>query len=182
MSDIENKPLRLAGVVRESIVDGPGIRLTVFVQGCAHNCLGCHNPETHDYNGGYEGNIKHILDVFDADPLLKGITLSGGEPFDQAEALIPLAKAVRSRGKDVVIFSGYTFEQLLKLGQTRPAVLELLRESFLLIDGSFILSQRDLTLLFRGSRNQRLIDTAESLILGKTVISDIEKRYLDAIK
>ena len=164
-----NKPLRLAGVVRESIVDGPGLRLTVFVQGCPHRCPGCHNPETHDPNGGYDGNIERILEAVDANPLLAGVTLSGGEPIAQAEALLPLAHAVRDRGKDLVLFTGYTFEQLMEMGKTRPAIPELLGMCRLLIDGPFLLAQRDLTLTFRGSRNQRLLDPVQSLEIGRPV-------------
>ncbi|HWP51893.1 MAG TPA: anaerobic ribonucleoside-triphosphate reductase activating protein, partial [Clostridia bacterium] len=160
--------IRLAGIVRESIVDGPGIRLTVFVQGCPHHCPGCHNPDTHDPLGGYDCALQKILDAFDADPLLRGVTLSGGEPFEQATGLLPLAQAVRRRGKDVVAFSGYTYEELLKKGGENPAILELLSHCCLLVEGRFVLSQRDLSLRFRGSRNQRLIDPQLSLKTGKT--------------
>ncbi len=165
--------IRLAGIVRESIVDGPGIRLTVFVQGCSHRCPGCHNPETHDPSGGYTCELQKILDAFDADPLLQGVTLSGGEPFEQAAGLLPLAQAVRRRGKDVVAFSGYTLEALLEKGRHDTAVTELLSLCCLLIDGRFELSQRDLSLRFRGSRNQRLIDPVRSLETGRAVHSDL---------
>ena len=165
--------IRLAGIVRESIVDGPGIRLTVFVQGCSHRCPGCHNPETHDPSGGYVCDLQKILDAFDADPLLQGITLSGGEPFEQAAGLLPLAQAVRRRGKDVVAFSGYTFEALVEKGRHDPAITELLSLCCLLIDGRFELSQRDLSLRFRGSRNQRLIDPVRALETGRAVHSDL---------
>lgn len=165
--------IRLAGIVRESIVDGPGIRLTVFVQGCPHHCPGCHNPDTHDPMGGYDCALQKIFDAFDADPLLRGITLSGGEPFEQAAGLLPLAQAVRRRGKDVVAFSGYTFEELLEKGKNEPAVIELLSLCFMLVDGRFVQSQRDLSLRFRGSRNQRLIDPQQSLKIGKPVLSEL---------
>lgn len=165
--------IRLAGVVRESIVDGPGIRLTVFVQGCPHHCPGCHNPDTHDPLGGYDCALQKILDAFDADPLLRGVTLSGGEPFEQADSLLPLAQAICRRGKDVVAYSGYTFEELLEKGKKEPAVLELLSLCCLLVDGRFIKAQRDLSLRFRGSRNQRLIDPQQSLKTGKSVLSEL---------
>lgn len=165
--------IRLAGIVRESIVDGPGIRLTVFVQGCPHHCPDCHNPETHDPSGGYDCALQKILDAFDADPLLRGITLSGGEPFEQAAGLLPLAQAVHRRGKDVVAFSGYTFEELLEKGRCDPAVIELLSLCCLLVDGRFVLAQRDLSLRFRGSRNQRLIDPQRSLETGQPVLSEL---------
>ena len=163
--------IRLAGIVRESIVDGPGIRLTVFVQGCPHRCPGCHNPDTHDPQGGYTCAIQKIYDAVMQNPLLRGITLSGGEPFEQAQALIPLARAVAAQGKDIVIYSGYTFEELLEKGQWDPAVLELLSLACLLVDGRFILAQRDLTLRFRGSANQRLLDPQQSLKDGRAILS-----------
>ncbi|MFV0497098.1 MAG: anaerobic ribonucleoside-triphosphate reductase activating protein [Candidatus Fimivivens sp.] len=165
--------IRLAGIVRESIVDGPGIRLTVFTQGCPHNCQGCHNTDTHDPLGGYDCTLQKILDAFDADPLLRGVTLSGGEPFEQAVNLLPLAQAVRRRGKDVVAFSGYTFEELLERGDKEPAVIELLSLCCLLVDGRFVQAQRDLSLRFRGSCNQRLIDPQRSLQSGNVVLSEL---------
>ena len=99
-----NGTIRLAGVVRESIVDGPGIRFTVFVQGCPHHCPGCHNPQTHDPEGGYDCAPQRLLEEIDRDPLVRGVTLSGGEPMEQAEALLPFAREVRARGRDLVIF------------------------------------------------------------------------------
>lgn len=150
--------LRIAGVIRESIVDGEGLRFVVFTQGCPHHCEGCHNPRTHDVNGGYLIEQEKILTEFFKNPLLKGITLSGGEPFMQAKELIPIAKAVKEGGKDVVIYTGYTLEQLETMG---GEVKELLRYCDTLIDGRFVLAERDLTLTFRGSRNQRVIDMNE---------------------
>lgn len=171
---MENKPIRLAGIVRESIVDGPGFRFTVFVQGCPHHCPGCHNPQTHDPAAGEDCDVQTILREFEKDPLLQGMTLSGGEPMEQAEALLPLARGVRALGKNVAVFSGYTFEQLLEKGKREPAVIDLLRECFLLVDGPFLLAQRDLTLRFRGSRNQRLLDPIASLKAQKAVLSPIQ--------
>ncbi|MEG1559689.1 MAG: anaerobic ribonucleoside-triphosphate reductase activating protein [Clostridia bacterium] len=162
--------LRLAGVIRESIVDGPGIRLTVFLQGCPHDCPGCHNPETHNINGGYVGNIEKILEAVDADPLLRGITLSGGEPFLQSEAVLPLVKAIISRNKDIVVFSGYTFEELIELSEVRPSIIELLKRTFMLIDGRFIIERKNISLLFRGSENQRIIDVQKSLETRSAVL------------
>lgn len=165
------KPIRLAGIERESIVDGPGIRFTVFVQGCPHHCPGCHNPQTHDPNGGYDIEVDKIVTEFLKDPLLQGITLSGGEPMDQAEALLPLAKKINELGKNVAIFTGYTIEKLLEKGKDDHFIIDLLNEAFLLIDGPFIIKEKDLTLVFRGSRNQRLLDPRESIKQGKSVKS-----------
>ena len=107
--------LRISGVVAESIVDGPGFRYVVFTQGCPHHCPGCHNPQTHSFEGGYDADIPAMLEEIRRDPLLDGITLSGGEPFCQPEALIPLAKAVKEMGKTVFAYTGYTLEQLWSL-------------------------------------------------------------------
>jgi len=160
--------LRLAGVQDDSIVDGPGIRLTVFAQGCPHRCPGCHNPQTHDPEGGYWEEEAALLQRLGENPLLRGITLSGGEPFLQAEAFANLAKKVHAMGKDVVCYTGYTFEQLFDM-QDRH-VHALLDHIDILVDGPYIEAQRDLELLFRGSANQRLIALPETLRTGKVCL------------
>lgn len=148
--------LRIAGVIRESIVDGPGLRFVVFTQGCTHNCEGCHNPATHALDGGYLIEQSRIIAAFMKNPLLQGITFSGGEPFLQARQLIPIAEAIKANGQDVVIYTGYTLEELKAMYE--PDVNILLSLCDILIDGRFILAERDLTLTFKGSRNQRIID------------------------
>lgn len=152
-------PLRLSGVIRESIVDGPGIRMVVFSQGCAHNCAGCHNPATHDMNGGYMSSVNNIIEVAKNNPLLKGLTFSGGEPFLQAEAFEKLARQAHLHGLDVITYSGFTYEELLA---GSDAVLELLGETDVLVDGKYVESQKDFMLRFRGSKNQRVIDVKAS--------------------
>jgi len=171
--------IRLAGIVRESIVDGPGFRLTVFVQGCPHHCPGCHNSQTHDPKGGEDVAWEDIFEEFKKDPILQGITLSGGEPMDQASELLPLAKAVNAMGKNVVSFTGYTFEKLLEKSKTNPAIMDLLKELTLLVDGPFILEQKNLSLLFRGSENQRILDVPKSLKENRAVISEIQLNEKD---
>ena len=153
-----NTQLRISGCISDSIVDGPGIRYVVFVQGCPHHCPGCHNPATHDFEGGYPADTEKILQQIGSDPLISGVTFSGGEPFCQAAALCELGERVRALGKNIVVYSGYTFEELLEKGKTEPDVLCLLRLCDLLIDGRYVESLRDLSLQFRGSSNQRLID------------------------
>ena len=111
----EYPPLRIAGIEPESFVDGPGIRLTVFTQGCHHNCPGCQNPQTHDFEGGHFIEREAIITMIKENPLLDGVTFSGGDPMDQAAALIPLAREIKERGLNLVIFTGYTYEQLMKL-------------------------------------------------------------------
>lgn len=163
------KELRLAGVIRESIVDGPGIRLVIFTQGCPHHCEGCHNPQTHDFNGGYISNPENILKVIDQNPLLKGVTFSGGEPFMQAEALAELAIEIHKRKLDILTYSGFTFEELLQSIDKHSDRKKLLEQTDYLIDGKFMIDLKSLNLQFRGSSNQRIIDVKKSLEIGKAV-------------
>jgi len=146
--------MRIAGIVNDSIVDGPGIRMTIFVQGCPHHCPGCHNPQSHDFAGGQEMDTADIIERMDSNPLLDGITLSGGEPFEQCEGCMILAKAARERGLNVWAYSGYTLERLMEI----PEKKQLLKECDVLVDGPFILAERSLNLRFRGSKNQRIIE------------------------
>ena len=159
--------LRIAGTVGDSIVDGPGLRLTVFTQGCPHHCPGCHNPQTHDFSGGYDATVEELFAQYRENPLLRGVTLSGGEPFCQPAPLAELARLVHGAGGDVFCYTGYTYEQLLAMDD--PAVASLLDEVDVLIDGPFLLAERDLTLLFRGSANQRLLDVPRSRAAGRPV-------------
>lgn len=162
--------VRIAGIIRQSIVDGPGLRFVLFTQGCPHNCEGCHNPETHDYDGGYDCDINKILAAIDQNPLLKGLTISGGEPFARPGELVPLVQQVRERGKNIWCYSGYTYEQLCEMAQQDQNVHTLLSMIDVLVDGQFILAEKDLTLSFMGSRNQRTIDVAASLEQNQVVI------------
>ena len=164
--------LSIAGIVDESIVDGRGIRMTVFVQGCPHHCPGCHNPQTWPFEGGREISVEEVFEQFRRDPLLKGITFSGGEPFTQPEALTELARLVHSVGKDVTVYTGYTYEQLLD--KHDPAIDGLLAETDVLIDGPFIEAQKNLELRFRGSENQRLIDMRQTRRQGKVCLLQLD--------
>lgn len=164
--------LNVAGIEPESIVDGPGIRFAVFVQGCPHKCPGCHNPDTHPFEGGTVMSVEDVFAQFKRSPMLKGITLSGGEPFCQAGALANLAELVHDMGKDVVVYTGYTYEELA--ASDDPAIQALLHETDLLIDGPFIEEQKNLELRFRGSENQRLVDMAKTRAAGRTVLWEQE--------
>ncbi|MBQ3223356.1 MAG: anaerobic ribonucleoside-triphosphate reductase activating protein [Clostridia bacterium] len=161
--------MRIAGIMDDSIVDGPGLRLTVFTQGCTHNCPGCHNPESHDPKGGKEMSVAQIIEMIDDNPLLDGVTLSGGDPFCQSGDCALIAAAAKERGLNVWTYSGWTFEQLLSMADADPAVLDLLKNTDVLVDGPFILAQRSLEVKWSGSRNQRLIDVARSLSAGAAV-------------
>ena len=164
--------LNLSGVVSESIVDGPGIRMTIFTQGCPHHCKGCHNPETWPFEPRHPGDIDKILAIAVKNPILQGLTFSGGEPFCQAEALAELAQKCHENGLNVMSYSGYTFEELLAGSDEKPEWRHLLENLDYLVDGPFILEERSLMLLFRGSKNQRFLDVPESLRQGKAVSVD----------
>ena len=158
--------LNLSGIVGDSIVDGPGIRTTFFCQGCPHHCEGCHNPETWDFGCGTDMDTQTMVAIVKSNPLCRGVTFSGGEPFAQAEGYLELAEALKAEGYEVASYSGYTFEQLLS---GTPAQRALLESIDVLIDGPFILDERSLELVFRGSKNQRILDVPASLAAGKAV-------------
>ena len=170
---MEEAYLQIAGIVRESIVDGPGIRFTVFCQGCPHHCPGCHNPQTHPFDGGQQAGVSRLVEEIRKNPLLQGVTFSGGEPFCQPGAFAALADEVHTLGKDVFCYSGWTLEELWQKAETEPDVGELLQKIDYLVDGRFVLSERDLTLRFRGSRNQRVLDMKKSRAAGKAVLAEI---------
>ena len=166
--------LWIAGIEPESFVDGPGIRLTVFTQGCHHHCPGCQNPQTHDFEGGHFIEREAIITMIKENPLLDGVTFSGGDPMDQAAALVPLAREIKERGLNLVIFTGYTYERLMELTPEKPELFELLSFADILIDGPFIMAKKSLELKFRGSSNQRIIDVQKSLVEGHVVLHQIQ--------
>lgn len=165
--------LKISGIIRESIVDGPGIRFVVFTQGCPHHCPGCHNPQTWPFTGGVEKTPEEIFAEIIKNPLLRGVTFSGGEPFCQPEGLAELAQMVHSRGLNIITYTGYTFEELLEKSKDDPAVLALLKQTNILIDGPFIQELKSYDLKFIGSSNQRIIDAKRSLEKGEAVIANI---------
>jgi len=158
--------IRIAGIVNDSITDGPGLRLSVFAQGCFHNCEGCHNPHTHDADGGELVTVDSILAMAQRNPLLDGITLTGGEPFLQPAPMAEIAKGAHALGLNVIAFSGYTYEQLSE----NDSFMQLLVHCDYLIDGKFDQLLRSLELEFKGSSNQRLIDVQASLHMGHAVV------------
>lgn len=163
--------IRIAGIVEDSIVDGRGIRMAVFVQGCPHHCPGCHNPQTHDFAGGTLDNTDRIFEAFRENPLYRGITFSGGEPFCQPKPLRALADRVHTIKKDVTIYTGWTYEALCAMHD--PDVDALLSVCDVLVDGPFIEAQRDPELLFRGSANQRLIDMNRTRERGEVTLLEM---------
>lgn len=162
--------IRISGILEESFVDGPGIRFVVFAQGCPHRCPGCHNPGTHPFDGGELLSVGEILDRMTRNPLLDGLTLSGGEPFEQAFPFAPLAGQAKRRGYHVMTYTGYTYEQIVERADKSNGWKELLEATDILVDGPFVLEQRTLELPWRGSRNQRLIDVPSTLTQGHPVL------------
>lgn len=159
--------LHLSNILGDSIVDGPGIRTVIFSQGCPHHCPGCHNPSTWSFEGGTAMDEEDIVQIVRSNPLCRGVTFSGGEPFAQAEGFTKLAILLKAQGYEVASFSGYTFEQLL---QGTDAQKQLLQQIDVLIDGPFIQSERSLSISFRGSKNQRILDVPASLEAGHAVL------------
>ena len=157
---------RINGTIRHSFVDGPGCRYVIFTQGCTHNCLGCQNPATHALEGGIETTTEEIIGNIMKERFLDGVTLSGGDPLLQPAACKAIADAVHERGLNVWAYTGWTFEQLLTMG---PEYVEALKSIDVLVDGPFIMQEQDPDLLWRGSRNQRLVRARESVQLGHCV-------------
>ena len=149
--------VRLAGVKQESVTDGAGLRSVVYFQGCPHHCPGCHNPKSHDPQAGYLCETGELLELLCNNQLIDGITLSGGEPLAQPDAALYLARAAKARGKSVWIYTGFTLEQVLQ-DDIKKSVLAY---TDVLVDGTFVLAERDLSLPYRGSRNQRLLTRAD---------------------
>nr|WP_319489621.1 anaerobic ribonucleoside-triphosphate reductase activating protein [uncultured Caproiciproducens sp.] len=165
--------LKICGTEPESIVDGKGFRYVIFTQGCPHACPGCHNPQSHDFSAGKWADIDTLFAEICENPLLKGVTFSGGEPFCQPLPLVELAKRIHEKKLDLTVFTGYTYEELID--RRDPGIDALLSETDILIDGPFLLEQKDLTLVFRGSRNQRIIDMNRTRQSGTVVLDESEK-------
>lgn len=168
--------LKLAAVHKQSVVDGPGVRTVVFAQGCPHHCPGCHNPQTHNPNGGKWVGVSEVAAEILQDTFIKNVTFSGGEPFAQAQSFAELAAILKNQNIHLVIYSGYTYEQLLEKSKTDSAVEKLLVAADLLVDGPYREEQKDLALLYRGSANQRIIDVPSSQQCNKIVLSELHFR------
>lgn len=161
--------VRLSGIVYESLVNGPGIRRVLFSQGCRHNCPGCFNPDTHSFDGGVEYELDSLVEDIMKNPLIKGVTFSGGDPFEQADKFAYIAEKVRKAGLNVWTYTGYTYEYILENANSRAGWSELLNATDVLVDGRFEKKLHREGLRFRGSSNQRIIDVKESLKCGKVV-------------
>lgn len=165
--------IRLSGITRESVVDGLGFRYVVYAQGCPHRCKGCHNPSTHSYEGGELVDIDKIISEIKKNPILDGLTCSGGECFEKAEQFAEIAKSVKSLGLNVWAYTGYTLEEIMKAKDTRSDWNDFIRYIDVLVDGRFEADKKDLSLCFRGSSNQRLIDMQRTLDSGRVTLLGI---------
>lgn len=159
--------LRILSVLEDTTVDGPGFRTSIYCAGCTHHCPGCHNPQSWSPDGGHEMSVDELMQIIEADPFAPGVTFTGGDPMQQAEAFTALAQAIRQRTrKNIWCYTGYRYEALLDM----PAQRGLLQLVDVLVDGPYVAAQRDTDLLFRGSANQRLIDVPRSLAQGRVVL------------
>lgn len=162
--------LRIAGLINDSIVDGPGIRFTIFTQGCRHNCKNCHNPETHDLKGGRLIDIQELLTMIKKNILLDGVTISGGEPLLQPEPVEIILKEAKKLNLSTIVYTGYTWEQIL---QNKNKYIGILENTDYIIDGKFEENLKSLDLKFKGSLNQRIINVKKSIETGNVIEQDI---------
>lgn len=165
-----DKKIRLSGIAYESLVNGPGMRRVFFAQGCKHNCKGCFNPMTHDFNSGEIRDMDELLQEVRENPMLKGVTFSGGDPWEQAEKFAYMAKEIKNMGLNVWSYTGYTFEYIREHMEEKKGWKDLLESIDVLVDGPFQEDKKQDGLRFRGSYNQRIIDVKESLRLGEVVV------------
>lgn len=169
-----DRKIRLAGILHESLVNGPGIRRVLFSQGCPHNCKGCFSPHTHSYTEGMLLDMDEIIEDIGKNPMLRGVTFSGGDPWEQADKFAYIAKAVKNLGLNVWCYTGYTFEYILQNSHKKNGWNELIRYIDVLVDGRFDETKKDNSLKYRGSTNQRIIDVQASLETLSAVALDLE--------
>lgn len=167
------KTIKLSGIAYESLVNGPGMRRVFFAQGCKHNCKGCFNPDTHDFNGGEERDVDELIKDTLNNPILRGVTFSGGDPWEQADKFAYMAKVFKDNGLDIWSYTGYTFEYIIENKDERSGWSDLLNNIDVLVDGKFEEDKMKDGIKFKGSTNQRIIDVKESLRLNKIIIIDL---------
>lgn len=167
-----------AGLQTDSIVDGLGIRTVIWTQGCSHNCKGCHNKETHDFTGGKEFELEEIKKKIAKLEYQDGITFSGGDPMFQPEACSILAKFIKEQDMNVWCYTGFTFEELLKMSKKNKFIIEFLKNIDILVDGKFDIVKKSYNIKFRGSTNQRIIDVQKSLKYEKACCVELEKEEI----
>ena len=153
-------------MTKDDMLNGDGLRVVLWTAGCKHGCKGCHNPTTHPFDGGRMVSPDWVFADVRKNPIVRGVTFSGGEPFVQSGKLAPLAERLRAAGYNLTSYTGYLYEELLADSRHMP----LLRQLDILVDGPFILEEKSLIIRFRGSRNQRIIDVPRSLAEGRVVL------------
>lgn len=162
--------IRLAGIAYESLANGPGIRRVFFAQGCNHNCEGCFNKETHDFDGGELKDIDELIKDVISNPIIEGVTFSGGDPLEQAESFAYMAKVFKRSSLNIWCYTGYTFEKILEMMEENQGLKELINNIDVLVDGRFEINNKKEGLKFKGSTNQRIIDVNESLESGEVIV------------
>lgn len=168
-----DKNIRLSGIAYESLVNGPGLRRVFFSQGCKHDCIGCFNPDTHNFNGGELRNMDELIEDVAINPMIKGITFSGGDPLEQADKFAYMAKKFKDLKLNIWCYTGYKFEDILRKFDEKKELKELLENIDVLVDGKFEIGNKKDGLKFRGSSNQRIIDVKKSLESGEVILKEI---------
>ena len=169
----EKRLIRLSGIAYESLSNGPGMRRVLFSQGCSHECVGCFNPSTHSFSGGELKDMDILIEDIKNNPILKGVTFSGGDPLEQADKFAYIAMKVKKLGLDIWCYTGYTYEYIMENLYDKQEINELLKNVDALVDGKFEINRKDIRVKFRGSNNQRIIDVQASLSSGKVVVLDL---------
>lgn len=177
--ELKENEIRLFGVATDSIVDGPGLRYSVYVQGCSHHCPECHNPESWAFDGGTVTTIDALIEDIQANKLIHDVTLSGGDPFDQPGPVAKLASRLKDLGYGLWSYSGYTYEQLQAKAAENEDIARILSLVDVLVDGPFKKDLKSLDLKWKGSANQRVIDMkktreADQIVLFKEFSFDYE--------
>lgn len=168
--------IRLAGIAQNSLVNGLGLRKVFFSQGCTHKCKNCFNPSTWSFESGELINIDDLVKQVKDEYFLDGVTFSGGDPFQQADKFATLAKELKKIHINIWCYTGYTWEELLELSKTDNGVRDLMHNCDVIVDGPFIQEEHEPGLLFKGSRNQRIINVVESLKQNRIVLMNITKK------
>ncbi len=170
----KSREIRLAADLQvDSIVDGPGLRAVLWTQGCSHHCPGCQNPQTWDFAGGGLVPIEMVKEAIDELEYQDGITFSGGDPMFQPYACAKIAKYAKEKGYNIWVYTGFTYEEIMKLAKKNSKYIEALEQIDVLVDGPFIEKLKSFDVKFRGSSNQRIIDIPKSLKENKIIL--IEK-------
>ena len=170
MLNDDSKLIRLAGIAENSLVNGKGLRKVFFSQGCSHHCEGCFNQHTWEFAGGRMFDMDELVQKVKDEPFLDGVTFSGGDPFQQADKFAYLAKKLHEANINIWAYTGYTFEELMKLAQTNPHIKEMINDVDVIVDGRFMKDKMSENLKYCGSSNQRVIDVKSSLNENKIIL------------